>query len=226
MRVLVIEDDEVIRQQLWRSLLREGFSVLTAENGEIGLSTALAHEVDVIVLDVMMPHRDGWSVVETLRQARRTTPILMLTAKDEVADRVKGLRLGADDYLVKPFSYEELLARLNALVRRDQINKSARIEVADLSIDTYNRTVTRSGQTIHLTPREYDLLEALARNEGRVLTRDVILERIWDNEESLPNTVNFHVTSLRKKVDAAFDQKLIHTVHGVGYTLRIDSASS
>lgn len=218
----MVEDDEVIRTQLWRSLLREGYSVLTAEDGEAGLQLALASDIDVIVLDVMMPRRSGYEMCEALRKAKVNTPILFLTAKDEITDRVKGLELGADDYLVKPFAFEELVARLKALVRRNKVNLSGRIEIADLVIDTENQTVSRGGEAIYLTPREYALLEALARNEGRVLTREVILERVWDNEESLPNTVNFHVTSLRKKVDQNRDLKLIRTVHGFGYTLRTD----
>ncbi len=225
MRVLVIEDDEVIRTHLWRSLLREGFSVHYAADGEAGLQLARENEVDVIVLDVMMPKMDGWQVCEALRKSKINTPVLFLTAKDEVSDRVKGLELGGDDYLIKPFAFEELLARLRALVRRNKVNLSGRIEIADLVIDTDTQSVSRSGAPIFLTPREYSLLEALARNEGRVLTRDVILERVWDNEESLPNTVNFHVTSLRKKIDHNHDVKLIQTVHGFGYSLRAGGAA-
>jgi two-component system copper resistance phosphate regulon response regulator CusR len=222
MRILIVEDDEVIRQQLWRALLREGYSVMTAKDGEEGLALALTNDLDVVVLDVMMPRRDGFSVCDALRRAKSSLAILMLTAKDEVADRVKGLDTGADDYLVKPFAYEELHARIKALTRRDKVNRSSRIQIADLVIDTANQTASRNGKGLHLTPREFSLLEALARNEGRVLTRDAILERVWDNEESLPNTVNFHITSLRKKVDAPYDLKLIQTVHGFGYTLRVE----
>jgi len=222
MRVLIVEDDEVIRTHLWRSLLREGYSVLHAEDGEEGLRLARENEVDVIVLDVMMPRMDGWEVCDALRRSKINTPILFLTAKDEVSDRVKGLELGGDDYLVKPFAYEELVARMRALVRRNKVNLSGRIEIADLVIDTESHSVSRAGKEVFLTPREYALLEALARNEGRVLTREAILERVWDNEESLPNTVNFHVTSLRRKVDQSHEVKLIRTVHGFGYSLRAD----
>lgn len=222
MRILIVEDDEVIRQQLWRALLREGYSVMTAKDGEEGLALALTNDLDIVVLDIMMPKRDGLSVCDALRRAKSSLPILMLTAKDEVNDRVKGLEIGADDYLVKPFAYEELHARLKALLRRDKVNRSSRIQIADLVIDTNNQTASRNGTALHLTPREFSLLEALARNEGRVLTREAILERVWDNEESLPNTVNFHITSLRKKVDASYDLKLIHTVHGFGYSIRVD----
>lgn len=222
MRILIVEDDEIIRQQLWRALLKEGYSVLTAKDGEEGLALALTHDLDVVVLDIMMPRRDGLSMCDALRRAKSSLPILMLTAKDDVADRVKGLDIGADDYLVKPFAYEELHARLKAMIRRDKVHRSSRIQIADLVIDTSNQVASRDGKRLLLTPREFTLLEALARNEGRVLTREAILERVWDNEESMPNTVNFHITSLRKKVDAPFERKLIHTVHGFGYTLRLD----
>ncbi len=220
MKILIVEDDDVIRQQLWRALLREGYSVMTAADGEEGLALALTNDLDVVILDIMMPRKDGLAVCDALRRAKSGIAILMLTARDEVPDRVKGLEFGADYYLVKPFAYEELHARLKALVRRDKVHRSSRIQIGDLVIDTVNQVASRGGKSLALTPREYTLLEALARNEGRVLTREVILERVWDNEESLPNTVNFHITSLRKKVDAPFDEKLIQTVHGFGYTLR------
>lgn len=220
MRVLIIEDDKVIRQQLWRSLLREDFSVQTAEDGVTGIDLARNNEFDVIILDVMMPRMDGFEVCRQLRAERHNVPILFLTAKDTVDDRVAGLMLGGDDYLVKPFDYSELRARLHALTRRNKVNQGQIIIIDDLQIDTDAQTVRRGGQEIRLTPREFSLLEALARNEGRVLTREAILERIWDNEESLPNTVNFHVTSLRKKIDQDQEVKLIKTIHGFGYSLR------
>ncbi len=220
MRVLIIEDDKVIRQQLWRSLLREDFSVQTAEDGVTGIDLARHNEFDVIILDVMMPRMDGFEVCKQLRAERQNVPILFLTAKDTIDDRVTGLMLGGDDYLVKPFDYSELRARLHALTRRNMVNQGQVITINDLQIDTESQTVRRGGEEIRLTPREYSLLEALARNEGRVLTREAILERIWDNEESLPNTVNFHVTSLRKKIDQDRDIKLIKTIHGFGYSLR------
>ena len=174
----------------------------------------------LVVLDVMLPGMDGWAVCRELRRRRDAVPILMLTARDTVDDRVRGLEDGADDYLVKPFDYRELLARIRALIRRDKVMRTGVIKVADLEIDSRSHHVTRAGQEIRLTPREYSLLEALARNAGRTLTRDVILDRIWDREENTENAVNFHVTSLRKKVDAGHDVKLIHTVHGFGYVLR------
>src|SRR5579862_458756 len=167
----------------------------------------------------MPPKCDGWSVCSEIRRHRDQVPILMLTARDSVDDRIKGLEGGADDYLPKPFDARELIARVKALVRRDKVHRTGLIQVADMEIDTNAHTVKRGGNQIVLTPREFSLLEALARNQGRTLTRSVILESVWDNDESLDNTVNFHVASLRKKVDAPFEPKLIHTVHGIGYVV-------
>jgi len=220
MRILVVEDDLVIASQLASALERDGFSTDVARDGDLGLDRALGGEYALILLDIMLPKRDGWSVCEELRKEKVTTPILMLTARDSVDDRVKGLRGGADDYLPKPFDVRELLARVHALLRRDKIHRSGQIKVADLEIDTNSHKVSRSGVAVDLTPREFALLEALARNEGRTITRQTILETIWDSGERLENTVNFHITSLRKKVDAGHSVKLIQTVHGIGYVLR------
>jgi DNA-binding response OmpR family regulator len=220
MRILLVEDDVVIASQIAAALEREKYVVEVARDGEAGLDCALGGNHALIVLDVMLPLRDGWSVCEELRKDRVTTPILMLTARDSVDDRVRGLQGGADDYLPKPFDIRELLARMSALLRRDKIHRTGIIKIGDLEIDSNAHKVSRRGQSIDLTPREFSLLEALARNEGRTLTRQTILDSVWNNEESLENTVNFHITSLRKKLDAAFDHKLVHTVHGIGYVLR------
>lgn len=220
MRALLVEDDGVIAEQIAAVLGRERFNVDVAPDGERGLDEALLHSYNLIILDVMLPRRDGWSVCDELRRLGVTTPILMLTARDSVDDRVRGLEGGADDYLAKPFDVRELLARIHALMRRDKIHRTGAIQIADLVIDSKAHTVSRAGEPIKLTPREFSLLEALARNEGRTLTREVILESVWNNEESLDNIVNFHITSLRKKVDANYEPKLIHTVHGIGYVLR------
>ncbi len=220
MRVLVVEDDPVISSELVKALTRDGHKVDAALDGEEGLTQAFLNSYGLIILDIMLPKRNGWEVCADLRKSGLETPILMLTAKDEIDDRVKGLDLGADDYLVKPFDLRELKARIRALGRRDSARKSGIIEVADLVIDSKANTVSRSGEPIPLTPREFSLLEALARHEGQILTRDAILERVWNNDESLPNTVNFHMSSLRRKIDAERERKLIQTVHGMGYVLR------
>jgi DNA-binding response OmpR family regulator len=225
MRVLVIEDDDVIRELIRGGLEEARFRVETAPDGEAGLRLAASGSYDALVLDLMLPKRDGWSVCQELRLRRDTTPILMLTARDAVDDRVRGLELGADDYLPKPFEFSELVARVRALVRRDKAHKAGVIRIEDLEIDTAAARVRRAGAEIHLTPREYSLLEALARNEGRVLTREMILDRVWMDEESYSNTVSVHMTFLRRKVDAGHAVKLIHTVHGVGYVLRRPESS-
>lgn len=220
MRLLLIEDDEIIAELVRGGLEEARFRVDVAEDGAQGLRMALAEDYGVVILDLMLPGMDGMRVCQSLRSRRSTVPILMLTARDAITDRVKGLEAGADDYLPKPFDFTELLARVRALLRRDKVHKAGVIRVADLEIDTTAARVRRAGQELHLTPREYALLEALAVNEGRVLTRDVIQDRIWMDEESTSNTVNVHVALLRKKVDADFPVKLIHTVHGFGYMLR------
>jgi DNA-binding response OmpR family regulator len=220
MRILLIEDDEVIAERIKSGLEKARFTVDVAWDGETGLEMAREGPYALLILDLMLPGRDGLSVCEALRLRRNPLPILMLTARGGVEDRVQGLNTGADDYLPKPFAFNELLARVRALLRRDQVHKSRVIQIGDLEIDSSTRQVRRGGQELPLTPREYALLEALARNEGRPITREHILERVWGDDESYSNTVSFHVASLRKKVDADHAVKLIHTVHGVGYILR------
>jgi DNA-binding response OmpR family regulator len=222
MRVLVLEDDEVIAGGLAKALAKEGYRPTVADNGPDAVQRATESSFGLIVLDVMVPGFDGFEVCRRIRKAGIQTPVLMLTAKDAVEDRVAGLDTGADDYLVKPFDVQELLARLRALKRREAAQKADTVTIADLALDSRNRTVTRAGKRIELTPREFDLLEALARNAGRTLTRQAILERVWNDDESLPNTVNFHVVSLRRKIDEGHSQKLIHTVHGLGYTMKTE----
>jgi two-component system copper resistance phosphate regulon response regulator CusR len=217
----LIEDDEVIAELIKTGLEEAHFAVDVAADGAAGLDLALDGGHELIILDLMLPRRDGWSVCAALRARRRTTPILMLTARDAIEDRVKGLESGADDYLPKPFDFTELLARVRALLRRDKIYKTRHIQIFDLEIDTATQRVRRAGEEIRLTRREYTLLEALAANAGRVLTREAIQGRVWMDEESYSDTVKVHINSLRRKVDAPHAVKLIHTVHGVGYTLRI-----
>ena len=220
MRLLVVEDDDVIGSTLEAALSKDGYDVDWVRDGERGLDMARQHPYAVVVLDLMLPKLDGFEVCRRLRAAQVGTPVLILTARDAVDDRVTGLDAGADDYLPKPFAYKELSARLRALTRRTKSIKSKILRVDDLDIDTSDRSVRRDGVVVRLTPREYDLLEALARNRGRILTRDVIIGEVWGDDESLSNTVNFHVTSLRKKIDIGRTTPLIETVHGYGYRIR------
>lgn len=220
MRILLVEDDETIAELVKAGLEEARYRVDHAEDGEAGLRMALEGDYSLVILDLMLPKRDGWSVCETLRQRRKTFPILMLTARDAVSDRVRGLETGADDYLPKPFDFTELIARVRALLRRDRVHKARTIRIADLEIDTSAGLVRRAGQDVHLTPREYQLLEALAANEGRPLSRAEVLDRVWMDDESYSNTVDVHITFLRRKIDAQHPVKLIQTVHGVGYMLR------
>jgi DNA-binding response OmpR family regulator len=220
MRILLIEDDDAIARVIRRGLEQAHYSVDWARDGLSGLEMALNQEFSLLILDLMLPKMDGWQVCEELRSRRFTIPILMLTARGTVDDKVRGLEMGADDYLPKPFDFSELLARVRALLRRDKVNRSRRIKIADLEIDTNTRRVTRAGVEIGLSHREYDLLEALATREGQVLTREVIQERIWMDEDSYSNTVDVYIGLLRKKIDAGHDVKLIQTIRGVGYSIR------
>ena len=219
LHVLVVEDEEAILDFVEMGLRYEGFEVERAAEGPAALAAFARRRPDLVVLDLNLPGLDG---LEVCRQIRRSSdvPIIMLTARGEVDERVEGLEAGADDYLPKPFDFSELLARLRALVRRDKVHKGRVIQIADLEVDTAEGKVRRAGQEIHLTPREYRLLEALAVNEGRVLSREMIQDRVWMDDESYSNTVDVHITFLRKKIDAGHDLKLIHTVHRAGYTLR------
>jgi len=223
MRILIAEDEPAIAEAIKEGLEDEHYLVDVAHNGRKGLEMAEDGMYAAIVLDLMLPGLDGWQICERLREDGNTTPILMLTARGAPDERVRGLEMGADDYLPKPFHFPELLARVRALVRRDRVHKGKVIRVGDLEIDTKARTVTRAGQPITLTGREFTLLEALASREGHVLTREVIQERVWMDDESLMSssiTVDVHIGQLRKKIDGGHTVKLIHTVRGAGYCLR------
>ena len=219
MRILLVEDEVPIAEVVARGLTQAGYVVEIAATGRAGLEKAEMGLYALILLDIMLPGLDGWEICERLRARKITTPILMLTARDAVSDRVRGLETGADDYLPKPFDFAELLARIRALLRRDRLHKTSVIHVGDLTIDTRLRHVVRAGKEVALTPREYSLLEALAGHEGQTLTREVILERVWLDEESYSNTVDAYIHLLRRKLDADHPVKLLHTVHGVGYRL-------
>lgn len=221
MRILLVEDDATIREVIKRGLEEDRlYTVDTAEDGETGLQKALDAEYAVIVLDLMLPGIDGWRICEELRARRNSTPILMLTARDAISDRVKGLEIGADDYLPKPFDFEELLARVRALIRRDKLSKSRILRIGPMEMDTIAHRVSVNGREISLTSREYALLEALAANEGRVLSRDAIQYRVWNSHESTSNTVDVYIGILRRKIDTDPQARLIHTVHGIGYMLK------
>lgn len=220
MRVLIIQDDVSTASLVRKALQGARFNVDLAPDGPAGLRAALDGEYNLVILDPMLPGLDGWDVCRRLRQFRNTVPILMLSARDAVDDRVRGLEAGADDYLPTPFDFQELVARVASLVRRDRVHRSRVIRIGDLHIDTISGVVSRNGREIHLTPREYTLLEALAAYEGRVLTRETILHRVWMDDQSYTDTVKVHMVSLRRKIDADHATKLIHTVRGTGYVLR------
>jgi two-component system copper resistance phosphate regulon response regulator CusR len=225
MRILVIEDELKTAAYLKKGLEESGYAVDVANDGPQGLLLAQEEEYDVIVLDVMLPGMDGWTVVKTLRSTR-TTPVLFLTARDDVDDRVRGLELGADDYLVKPFAFVEMLARVRTLARRGPPRESELIKVGDLEMDVNRRRVKRGGTRIDLTPREFSLLQLLARRQGEVLSRTQIASYVWDmNFDSDTNVVEVAIRRLRTKIDDNFPVKLIHTVRGVGYVLELKDAA-
>ena len=228
MRILVIEDDQETRDYLAQGLTQCGHQVDTASDGKDGLFQALEQDFDAMVVDRMLPGLDGLSIVETVRKSGQQTPILILSALGEVDDRVEGLRRGGDDYLVKPFAFSELEARLQALVRRrDGETAETRLQVADLQMDLLAHHVTRAGHEIELQPREFRLLEYLMRHSGQVVTRTMLLEKVWDYHfDPQTNVIDVHVSRLRRKIDKDFDQPLIHTVRGVGYALRAPETTS
>ena len=220
MRILVVEDEKKSALYLDKGLRESGYSVDVAENGESGLRLAREGDYDLIILDVMLPGRDGWSVMSELRKSGKQTPVLFLTARDTVDDRVKGLELGADDYLVKPFAFSELLARVRSVLRRGPQRQPELVKVGDLELDLFKQRALRAGKKLDLTPKEFSLLSLLARRTGEVLSRTLIAEQVWDmNFDSDTNVVDVHVRRLRSKLDDPYERKLIHTVRGVGYVL-------
>lgn len=222
MHILVIEDEKKTAAFLRKGLTEENFTVDVSENGREGLELALTREYDLILLDVMLPGIDGWETLKRLRERGKETPVIMLTVLGEVEDRVKGLELGADDYLTKPFAFSELLARIHTIMRRGPVRTPEVLRVGDLEIDFMAHRVTRAGTRIDLTPKEFALLSLLARRNGEVMTRTRIGERIWDiGFESDTNVVDVHMRRLRAKVDDPYEKKLIHTVRGVGYVLEV-----
>ncbi|SPB14121.1 transcriptional activator protein [Caballeronia novacaledonica] len=219
MRILLVEDEQKTGRYLQQGLKEAGFRVDWVHDGPTGLHLAQSEEYDLLILDVMLPGLDGWSVLEELRRTR-STPVLFLTARDEVGDRVKGLELGADDYLAKPFDFVELLARVRSILRRGQSRDATVVVVADLELNLTRRKATREGETILLTAKEFALLWLLMRRNGEVLPRALIASQVWDmNFSSDTNVVDAAIRRLRVKIDDPFESRLIHTVRGMGYVL-------
>jgi heavy metal response regulator len=222
MRALIIEDDKTIADFVARGLNESGFAVDQAPDGDTGLAAALENPYDVAIVDLMLPGRDGLAVIDELRRKGRSTPVLILSARRSVDDRVRGLQAGGDDYLTKPFAFAELLARVQALVRRaTQRPDPTTLSIADLTLDLLTRQVTRGGVSIDLRPREFALLEYLLRNAGKVVSKTMILSHVWNYSfDPQTNVVDVLVSRLREKIDRPFERKLLHTVRGVGYALR------
>ncbi len=223
MRILVVEDEKKVASFIERGLTEEGFEVEVAYDGEEGVAKAESSTFDLILMDVMLPKMDGIAAIKEIREKQLKTPVLCLTARDTVDDKVAGLNIGADDYLAKPFAFAELVARCRALIRRGSTDRGAEIYFADLKLDPVAHKVWRSDQEIELTTKEYALMEYFMRNPNKVLTRAMIAENVWDyNFDSFTNIIDVYVNYLRNKIDRNFEKKLIHTVRGAGYMLKED----
>ncbi|MGB0503793.1 MAG: heavy metal response regulator transcription factor [Thalassolituus sp.] len=224
MRLLIVEDEQKTGDYLKQGLSEAGFLVSLARTGLDGHHLAMTEEFDLLILDVMLPDVDGWRILQSLRESGQKTPVLFLSARDNVDDRVKGLELGADDYLVKPFAFAEVLARVRTLLRRGQAPAIVdQLQIGDLILDIPRRRVTRQGKKVNLSHKEFCLLELLVRRQGEVLTRTLIASQVWDmNFDSDTNVIDVAIRRLRKKVDEGFDVKLIHTIRGMGYTLDLE----
>jgi len=221
MRILLVEDEKKIASFVERGLTEQHYTVDVAHDGEQGLYLAQINPYDLIILDIMLPGKDGFAVCQELRKENNDVPILMLTARDDVRDKIYGLDSGADDYLTKPFAFGEFLARVRVLLRRQRPGKTNLLRVGDLALDQVTHLVTRAGEKIDLTATEYALLEFLMLHAGEVVTRTMISEHVWDQDfDSFSNVINVYVTYLRKKIDAGFPKKLIHSVRGRGYMIQ------
>ena len=222
MRILLVEDDRGVSRFIKKGLKENGYVVDTAFDGEKGLHSALTQTYDLIILDILLPQMNGYEVLKSIRKKKVMTPVIFLTAKDEKEDIVQGLELGADDYLVKPFSFAELLARIRSVLRRDQKDAElSNLTIADLNLDLISRTARRNEKDIELSGKEFLLLEYLMRNSGQILTRTMILENVWGyNFDTSSNIIDVHINHLRLKLDKDFHPKLIHTIKGVGYVLK------
>ena len=225
MKILIVEDEQKTGDYLKQGLSEAGFVADLARDGGDGLHLALTDDYDLVVLDVMLPRLDGWEVLRQIRHKGKHMPVLFLTARDQVEDRVKGLEFGADDYLVKPFAFSELLARVRALLRRGRTSEPELLQVADLELDLQRRRVTRAGKRIDLTAKEFALLELLLRHQGEVLPRSLIASQVWDmNFDSDTNVIDVAIRRLRAKIDDDFEPKLIQTVRGIGYRVEAPDA--
>ncbi len=226
MRILLVEDDDKIASFIVKGFKAEGFAVDHAADGEDGLHLALTEPYDAAIIDLMLPKLDGLSLIEQMRREKIKTPVIILSARGSVDDRVKGLHTGGDDYLTKPFAFSELLARVQALIRRSlDVSEPTKLMVGDVSINIVTREVVRAGQSIELQPLEFSLLEYLMRNAGRVVSKTMIMEHVWDYYfDPQTNVVESRIYKLREKIDKGFSNKLIHTVRGVGYVLKEKSA--
>lgn len=223
MRILVAEDEKSLNRVITKQLKASGYSVDSCFDGEEAYDMISMTEYDAAVFDVMMPKTDGFTLLKKIRREGNELPVLFLTARDSIEDRVEGLDIGADDYLVKPFAFEELLARIRVLIRKNSVSKSNVICVGDLTVDISSRTVSRNGSIIQLSAKEYELLQYLAVNNGIVLSREKIEDHIWNYDyEGGTNVVDVYIRYLRKKIDDNYDVKLIHTVRGMGYVLRVE----
>jgi heavy metal response regulator len=225
MRILVIEDEKKLASFIKKGLREKQYAVDIAATGDEGLFLAQSNSYDLIILDVMLPGKDGLFICRELRKKNILTPIIMLTARDTVEDKVSGLDAGADDYLTKPFAFSEFLARVRALTRRERSSKQTTLSVGDLTLDQVTHRVMRAGKEIDVTSTEYALLEYLMLNAGQVVTRTMISEHVWNDDfDTFSNVINVYITYIRKKIDSGFDKKLIHSIRGVGYILRDDEA--
>ncbi len=221
MRILLVEDEKKIAAFIERGLMEQHYTVDVAQDGNAGLYLAEVNPYDLVILDIMLPGKDGFAVCRELRKQKNEVPILMLTARDDVRDKIYGLDSGADDYLTKPFAFGEFLARVRVLLRRNRAVKTTVLKVGDLELDQLSHDVTRAGKTIELTATEYALLEYLMLHDGQVVTRTMISEHVWNQDfDSFSNVINVYINYLRKKVDAGFPVKLIHSVRGRGYMIK------
>ena len=223
MRILIVEDEAKVARALEEGLKREEYGVVVARTGEEGFYLVSAEQFDLVILDLMLPGRDGLQVLSTLRKRGLVTPVLILTARDAIEDRVQGLDSGADDYLVKPFAFPELSARVRALLRRGRTEQVVRLKVADLEMDLVARKVKRGGKDVEFTLREFELLEYLLKHKEQVVSREMLAREVWKETSRvtpLDNVIDVHMARLRRKIDERFDRKLIHTIRGVGFVLR------